>query len=355
MRKIKASFDDSASPRLRPASGRLIANERAYKTFAAWMGGGRLPHAILLEGPAGCGKTAFAGQLAKAALCEPAKEPREAAGLFLPGEIGNGSPEGGRPCGVCRHCVKVEKNIHPDILLFEGEGRARSFHIETVREIRSKAFVYPNEGGVKVFILRNVQDMSVQAQNALLKILEEPPPAVIFILTCENKSVMLETILSRTVSLQLELPGVKECSEYLEKQKPGLEPGLYNDCALSAGGNIGKALELLEKGSAGLRREAGELWRCLLEGRELDALALLSGYERDRKALQELLAALRVLASGSALSPEPEGGPAPRHSPLRLIEIVDIIDEIAASCAGNANCSLLGTLLCARAVSALNR
>lgn len=308
---------------------KLHGNERAYRTLAAWIGGGRLPHAILLEGPAGCGKTAFADEIAQAILCE--------------GETA--------PCSICRHCVKVKKGIHPDYLRFEGEGRARSFHIETVRELRSKAFVYPNEADRKVFLLRNVQDMSVQAQNALLKILEEPPETVVFILTCENKSMLLETILSRVTALQLELPSLEECGEVLRERFPEESEEKLRDAVTAAGGNMGRALELAEGGSSGLGETARTVWTSLAAGREMDALAVLSKFDRDRKGFLELAAALRSLVEGLVLSPEI--GAVDRISPLLLMQIIAIIDDVAAACAGNGSISLLGCSLCARITAVL--
>jgi DNA polymerase-3 subunit delta' len=309
----------------------LIANEKAYKTFAAWIGGERLPHAILLEGPTGCGKSSFARQLAQAALCE--------------------APIPARPCGVCRHCVKMEKAIHPDFALYEGEGRAHSFHIETVRELRSKAFIYPNEAQRKVFLLRNVQDMSVQAQNALLKILEEPPETVVFLLTCENKSALLETILSRVTTLSLQIPTPAQCAALLSTLSPGYEESTYRDAALAAAGNVGRALELLASGSSGRSGEENALWESLSAHRELDALAILAAYDKDRKAFGELLSALRLVVEGLILTAaRPD---ADRISPLRLMQIVAIIDECMASSAGNVNGSLLGSVFCTHCVEAL--
>lgn len=103
-----------------------------------------------------------------------------------------------KPCGVCSACVKAKNNNHPDI--FETDGRTKksdAFTIDSVREIRSNAFIVPNEANAKVYILKNGQNMNEQAQNALLKILEEPPSYVYFIILTTTKSSMLETVISR--------------------------------------------------------------------------------------------------------------------------------------------------------------
>jgi DNA polymerase-3 subunit delta' len=308
---------------------KLIANEKAYQTFAAWISGERLPHAILLEGPPGCGKSTFARQLAMAALCE--------------------APAAQKPCGICRHCVKMEKDIHPDFALYEGEGRTRSFHIETVRALRSRAFIYPNEAKRKVFLLRNIQDMSVQAQNALLKILEEPPDTMVFLCTCENKSALLETILSRVTTLALQIPTPAQCAALLPTLLPGHEEARYHDAALAAAGNVGRALVLLQSDSTGRSGEAKALWESLSSHRELDALAILAAYYKDRKSFSETLSAFRLVVEGFILNPtHTHTG---RISPLRLMQILAIIDECMAVCAGNVNCSLLGSVFCARCMA----
>ncbi|MDL2232528.1 hypothetical protein LJC63_02975 [Ruminococcaceae bacterium OttesenSCG-928-L11] len=271
---------------------------KAEQTLAAWNGSGRFPHAILIEGQNNGANTAFSARIAKAVLCE-------AEGDVI-------------PCEGCRHCVKMDKEIHPDYLTFEGEGRSRSFHIETVRDIRTRAYLFPNEALKKVFLLKNVQDMSVQAQNALLKILEEPPETVVFILTCENKSALLETILSRVTLLSLE--GVEAISDEREV-------------------------------------EAGQIWEALLSGRELDALAAFSAYERDRQGFIELLGAIRSLLEARLLSDTANPSLSVRETlaPLRLMQIVDIIDEMAVSAAGNGSVSLLGSLLCARVETVIRK
>lgn len=103
-----------------------------------------------------------------------------------------------RPCGECAACRKAMGNNHPDI--YETDGKTKktdAFTVDSVREIRTNAFIVPNEANAKVYILKNGQNMNEQAQNAFLKILEEPPQYVYFIILTSQKSKMLETVLSR--------------------------------------------------------------------------------------------------------------------------------------------------------------
>lgn len=105
-----------------------------------------------------------------------------------------------KPCSVCPDCIKAQGKGHPDIFETDGikeKSKSKSFTVDTIRAIRDDAFVVPNESDKKIYILKNGHNMNEQAQNAILKILEEPPSYVYFIIVTESKSTMLETVLSR--------------------------------------------------------------------------------------------------------------------------------------------------------------
>lgn len=110
---------------------------------------------------------------------------------------------GARPCGHCKACIKCAANSHPDVKLYAPEKKNATFRVEVCREIRQDAFVVPNDGACKVYILEDSQNMNDSSENALLKILEEPPKGVYFILTCSSRSAMLPTILSRATVVSL--------------------------------------------------------------------------------------------------------------------------------------------------------
>jgi len=114
---------------------------------------GRLSHAIILEGESPQVRLSLARLIAKAAVC---------------------TGEGERPCGKCPGCFKSDSGSHPDITEIVGGEAARSLHIDRIREIRRDAYVLPNEASHKVFILTNAQSLTAEAQNSLLKIIEEP-------------------------------------------------------------------------------------------------------------------------------------------------------------------------------------
>lgn len=163
----------------------FIGNESLCQQLSLTLEQGRLPHAVILEGPTGSGKRTLAGILARACVC---------------------TSQGERPCGVCPACKKAIAGSHPDIIVESGGAAARSFHVDAVRRIRSDAYIKPNEASRKIYCLFEAQTMSEQAQNALLKVLEEPPEGILFILTCPSASALLPTIRSRSLILTLEPP-----------------------------------------------------------------------------------------------------------------------------------------------------
>jgi len=279
------------------------SNEKASLALAAYLHSGRLPHAVLLEGPAGQGKSAFAREIAAGALCT--------------------APAEKRPCGVCRDCVKVQKEIHPDVIVYAGDGGSRSFHVEKVRAIRQEAYVRAGEGSCKVLILKDVQEMTPQAGNALLKVLEEPPRGVVFVLTCENKSALLDTILSRVSVIEL------RSSSPIE-QAP----------------------------AAPDEDSAQEVLQLLYLGSELQALAVLARFEKDKEGFSAFLERMADCVRRQ-LRAKPGNDDskqlARRATPLQLIQILAIIEETSAAVSGNVNRLLLVTNLSAAIKLILSR
>ena len=148
--------------------------------------GGRLSHAYIISG-APSEAFARAKVLACAMLCR----------------------EGGTsPCGQCHECRKSLRGIHPDIIIVErpmgDKGQQKKeISVSQARELVSDASTLPNEAERKVYIIKDAGAMNTQAQNALLKLLEEPPSFVSFILVTENSSLILETVRSRCVCLSI--------------------------------------------------------------------------------------------------------------------------------------------------------
>ena len=148
--------------------------------------GERVSHAYIVASASEEARRGTALRLAAAMLCESS---------------------GDRPCGDCRHCRKVFSGIHPDVVsvapALDDKGRKRrEILVEQVRFISADAQVMPNEARVKVYVIHDAERMNAAAQNALLKLLEEPPASAAFILCASNPALLLPTVRSRCVLLR---------------------------------------------------------------------------------------------------------------------------------------------------------
>lgn len=160
----------------------LKLGENLNKIFAPLITARKFPHAILLDGGSEELRSELSLILSASMICEGAL----------------------KPCGECGACKKALDNKHPDIITIKGEKKGnKSIHISAIRELRSAAYILPNEADKKIFIIEYAEQMNIEAQNAFLKILEEPPEFVNFILLCESKSPLLETVQSRVTAYNL--------------------------------------------------------------------------------------------------------------------------------------------------------
>ncbi|MEG1981536.1 MAG: hypothetical protein RR073_03415 [Clostridia bacterium] len=101
------------------------------------------------------------------------------------------------PCDVCSSCIKIEKDINPDVITINKPKTRASISVDTIRGIIAGVNIKPNESTHKIYILEDAECLTVSAQNALLKILEEPPANVHFILCSKNEGAILQTVKSR--------------------------------------------------------------------------------------------------------------------------------------------------------------
>ena len=144
-----------------------------------------LAHAYILLSPSPEERASAAKKLAAAALC---------------------SAKGSVPCGVCRDCRKVREGIHPDLItvsrLTDDKGKKkREITVDQIRAVVADSVVLPNEAERKVYLIEDADTMNVPAQNAALKLLEEPPRGVYFLLCAANELSLLETVRSRCAEL----------------------------------------------------------------------------------------------------------------------------------------------------------
>ncbi len=153
----------------------------------------RIPHAILVEGESDRSNLDLSLYIATAAVCS-----KDVA-----------------PCGVCKDCHLASIDSHPDITRVSALDGKKFLTVTQIRELRADAFVKAHSAEKRVFIIEDANRMNEQAQNALLKVLEEPPQNVIFILLTPSKTMLLDTIISRCVLLSL-LESRSEDNGYVE-------------------------------------------------------------------------------------------------------------------------------------------
>lgn len=144
-----------------------------------------------------------------------------------------------KPCGICGNCVKMASNAHPDVVVLEASGKNKSIKIDDIRKIREDAYVISNEGAGKFYIIKDADFMTIQAQNALIKILEEPPKNVTFVLICASCGNLLSTIRSRSHIFKIKNISENEASEIVALSEKIVKESL--------GGRNDKILEYLSK------------------------------------------------------------------------------------------------------------
>jgi len=113
------------------------------------------------------------------------------------------SGSGEKPCGRCPDCQKVLKGIHPDVVSLLRNPESRNISVKQARDLRQEVWITPNEAARKVFMIPEADTMNAEAQNALLKVLEEPPAYVAFLLMGRNPGSFLATVRSRCITLRL--------------------------------------------------------------------------------------------------------------------------------------------------------
>lgn len=228
-------------------------------------GRGTLPHALLLTGPQGIGKTHFGEQLADYLLCQ--------------------QPSGDRACGSCRSCLLVAAGTHPDKLQVSPEEMGKAIKVDQVRAINDFLGKTAQQGGYKVVLLWPADALNINAANALLKNLEEPSGISIFILVSDQPSRIPATVRSRCNQLAFTVPGEAEAKSWLQDQ---LEDASELDLLLSlsngapllalerSGSDFLEQRRLFFKGLAALQRRKAGAVDVAQQWQKMDLLAVMN-------------------------------------------------------------------------------
>ncbi len=203
----------------------LLGNERLKENLRSSISRDRTSHFYLICGPEGSGKHTLSTLLSAALLCK-----KENA-----------------PCGVCPACRKVFSGNHPDVITVT-DPEHKTVAVDIVRNMRDDMFIRPNEGDKKIYIFP--QEMRIEGQNSLLKILEEPPSYGVFLLLSDNPEKLLPTIRSRSTELALTALPEPLLRRKLSEKFPDADNAQLTGAIARSGGYLGQALKLLESGTA---------------------------------------------------------------------------------------------------------
>ncbi|MCE5263380.1 MAG: DNA polymerase III subunit delta' [Deltaproteobacteria bacterium] len=247
----------------------IYGHEKPISILRSAMARERVAHAYLFSGMEGIGKRSTAALFAEALNCR-GEEP---------------------PCGECPSCRKAAHRNHPNIITIKSEGQF--IKIGAIKELQGRMAFRPEEGK-RVSIIEEADRMNAPAANALLKTLEEPSPENVLVLTTARSHALPMTILSRCQLLRFAPLPREEVSRFL-REKAGLDDRTAALLAASAGGSIGRAIEMNREDYPALRDGILEL---LAQDDPADLLRRLAAAGRFGTEREEILERLRILRGG---------------------------------------------------------
>ncbi len=308
----------------------LLGNRRLKENLISSLDRGHISHFYLISGPEGSGKHTLAKLLAEAILCE--KE--------------------NRPCGSCSNCRKMRSGNHPDFITVE-DPEHKTVAVRIVRETRDDVFIRPNEADHKIYLFP--QELGIEGQNALLKILEEPPSYGVFILLADNPEKLLPTVRSRCTELALLPLDRKTLLSALAEEFPDANREDLEGAVLRSGGYLGQARKLLKEGES-LSPQTLDFARAFADRDDLAlayVLVPMEKWKRDQliEQLESWLVLLEnALASRSGLPAmsELERSISSRRSPGELMHAIRNVRKALEYARGNVSPgAVCGWLRCA--------
>ncbi len=214
----------------------LLGQEFIKRTLSEAVSSGKTGHAYLFCGPDGIGRKSFAKEFARGVMC-------------------TGAAAENAPCGVCRACRLAAAETNPDVQIIRGDENRATLGVEVVRQLEEDIATAPTVSARKVYIIDRGEKLTVQAQNALLKTIEEPPEYVMLVIVCSNPALLIDTVRSRVTRLDFARYSREEVLEAYRKTggKTGEESEEF--IVSYADGIIGRALQLKDFGLYGTLRE----------------------------------------------------------------------------------------------------
>ncbi|MBR2176522.1 MAG: hypothetical protein IJ861_06225 [Clostridia bacterium] len=310
----------------------FISNEDIKNELSEAMSSGTLPHAIIIDGAKGTGKRTLATIIAQYGVC---------------------LADNGRPCGVCSGCLKAIHGSHPDIFIADG-NHSGELAVNVIRQIRSDAYIKPNEAPAKVFMLLNCDKMLAPAQNAFLKVLEEPPANVMFVMTVTSANMLLETVRSRSRIYSLFPADPKQAAEFAAQKFPDKPYEELLRAAGLCGGNIGQTIQLIESGGEEAKILAEEIFASMQKSSEYELLVRTNQLTKDRAFaaavldnMLEISAECLKAAVGAETNSEIAVQIARKMTKKKIYAMAETIRNACGILNTNVNLNFFGTWLCA--------
>ena len=248
----------------------IIGNKAIKEELASKIKQGRITHSYLFLGREGIGKTQFAKEFGKMILCQEEQKEK-------------------RPCCRCKSCKEIESENHPDFILIEPIET--TIKIEQIRQMQEKLLEKPILSNQKVYILKDADRMTKEAQNCLLKTLEEPPSYITIILIGSNESSFLNTIRSRCTKLFFQPIPEKDLEEFLKNKYQLSEISEIRKKVFE--GSIAKAISIQEKQD--IYNQIDQVFGNIEQYRLLDGINQLEFLYQQKEEIQELLEYINVL------------------------------------------------------------
>ena len=214
----------------------LFGNDGSKSRIGALIASGRVPHAFLIDGPQGSGKLTYAKLISSALNCEARDD-------------GN-SP---LPCGNCNNCRRIGENGFVDVKILERDRDKATLGVNDIKAFRNDMYMTATESDYKIYIIRDAERLTPEAQNSLLIVLEEPPKNVIIMLLASGTDKILTTIKSRAQYIPMSRFTDKELSDLVvEKSSEAAallrsDPDRFGILMRLSDGVIGKALRLTDR------------------------------------------------------------------------------------------------------------
>ena len=249
----------------------IIGHEKTIEFLKKAIESDKVYHAYIFDGEDYSGKSLIAGAFAMALQCE------------------KGGPE---PCGGCHSCKQAITDNQPDIIVLDHE-KPGSIGVDDIRRLNNDIVIKPYSSRYKVYIIREAEKMTEQAQNALLKTIEEPPEYAVILLLTNNFGAFLPTITSRCVRIQLTPVPDKTLIKYLKTE--GVPDYQARICAAFAQGNVGKALKLAGSEEFNqIKDEALRLVKNIKKMEQFDVLFLLRDIAEYKVSINDFLDLIMV-------------------------------------------------------------